>query len=718
MNTSLANQNQFKDLNEKQIEAVTLQNESTLILAGAGSGKTKVLTSRISWLIQANMVSPFGLIAVTFTNKAAKEMLQRITMQLSINTRGMWVGTFHGLCNRFLKTHARDANLPETFQILDNQDQLSLIKRTMKTMNVDDETYAPKQVQHYINGCKDDGLRSIRVDTYDTHSKKLNEIYLEYEKQSQKEGLVDFGELLLRCYELFEKNMAIRQHYQDRFKHILIDEFQDTSELQYKWLKLLAGNSSFVFAVGDDDQSIYSFRGANVGNMKDLERDFHIKQIIKLEQNYRSKSNILDTANAIIDHNKNRLGKNLWTSAREGDPIRIFTGHTDIDEAKFIVDEIKMLYSEGLPLNHIAILYRSNAQSRILEHTIFSSNLPYRVYGGLRFFERAEIKHAIAYLRLIVNKNDDSAFLRIVNFPTRGIGSRSLEGLQDISKRDGCSLWYAALKSSDLAPTIKKGLPHFINLIKHIESGCERLTLPQMIDLIINESGLKDHFVNEKDGLDRLSNLNELVSAAVTFINNDNNDSINPLGDFLNYSSLESGDMQASEGSEAIQLMTIHSSKGLEFDVVFISGLEEGLCPHEQSLFESKGLEEERRLMYVAVTRARSKLYLSYALSRMLHGQMRYGMPSRFLKEIPESLVKNINSINFKNNMNQIEENYSQHTQHKHTWQIGESVVHEKFGQGTVLGYEGHTDDLRIQIKFKESGTKWLAMEYAKLFKY
>ena len=717
MNASLPNQNQFKDLNEKQIEAVTLQNESALILAGAGSGKTKVLTSRISWLIQTNVVSPFGLIAVTFTNKAAKEMLQRITMQLPINTRGMWVGTFHGLCNRFLKTHARDADLPDTFQILDSQDQLSLIKRTMKTMNVDDETYAPKQVQHYINGCKDEGLRAAHVDTYDTHSKKLNEIYLEYEKQCQKEGLVDFGELLLRCYELFEKNVAIRQHYQDRFKHILIDEFQDTSELQYKWLKLLAGNSSFVFAVGDDDQSIYSFRGARVGNMKNMERDFHVKQIIKLEQNYRSKSNILNTANAIIDHNKNRLGKNLWTSAGEGDPIRIYTGHTDIDEAKFIVDEIKMLHREGISLNHIAILYRSNAQSRVLEHNIFSSNLPYRVYGGLRFFERAEIKHAIAYLRLIANKNDDSAFLRIVNFPTRGIGSRSLESLQDISRRDGCSLWDAAQKSSDQASAIKKGLPYFIYLIKHIENSFEGLTLPQMIDLIINESGLKDHYTNEKDGLDRVSNLNELVSAAATFLNNDNNESLNPLGDFLNYSSLESGDMQASEGADAIQLMTIHSSKGLEFDVVFISGLEEGLCPHEQSLFESKGLEEERRLMYVAVTRARSKLYLSYALSRMLHGQTRYGMPSRFLEEIPESLVKNINTISFKNNVDQIEENYSQPSQQKHTWRIGESVMHEKFGQGTVLGYEGNSDDLRIQIKFNKAGTKWLAMEYAKLFK-
>ncbi|MEY3067601.1 MAG: helicase, partial [Pseudomonadota bacterium] len=414
----------------------------------------------------------------------------------------------------------------------------------------------------------------------------------------------------------------------------------------------------------------------------------------------------------------NRLGKNLWTSAGEGDPIRIYTGHTDIDEAKFIVDEIKMLHREGVSLNHIAILYRSNAQSRILEHNIFSSNLPYRVYGGLRFFERAEIKHAIAYLRLIANKNDDSAFLRIVNFPTRGIGSRSLESLQDTSRRDGCSLWDAAVKSSDQTPSIKKGLPYFVHLIKHIESGFEGLTLPQMIDLIINESGLKDHYTNEKDGLDRVSNLNELVSAAATFLNNDNNESTNPLGDFLNYSSLESGDMQASEGSDAIQLMTIHSSKGLEFDVVFISGLEEGLCPHEQSLFESKGLEEERRLMYVAVTRARSKLYLSYALSRMLHGQTRYGMPSRFLEEIPENLVKNINTINFKNNVDQIEENYSQPSQQKHSWRIGESVMHEKFGQGTVLGYEGNADDLRIQIKFSKAGTKWLAMEYAKLFKH
>ena len=432
-------------LNNKQLEAVTLPHQSALILAGAGSGKTRVLTARIAWLIQTGQVSPTGLLAVTFTNKAAKEMLTRITASLPINTRGMWVGTFHGLCNRLLRAHHREAGLPASFQILDIADQLSVIKRLMKLMNVDDEKYPPKQVQNFINGCKDEGLRAHAVEAYDAHSQKMREIFEEYDKQCQRDGVADFAELLLRCYELLERDANIRQHYQSRFKYILVDEFQDTNRLQYLWLKLLAGQGNCMFAVGDDDQSIYGFRGARVGNMRDFEKDFNIQHIVKLEENYRSHSNILDAANAIISHNTNRLGKNLWTSAGAGEPVRVYDAYNDTDEAQFIVDEIKMLHCEGASLGEIALLYRSNAQSRILEHALFSANLPYRVYGGLRFFERAEIKHALAYMRLIANANDDTALLRVINFPARGIGARGLEQLQESARAENCSIWQAAI---------------------------------------------------------------------------------------------------------------------------------------------------------------------------------------------------------------------------------------------------------------------------------
>ena len=730
-------QNNFLDnLNEKQLEAVVLENKSALILAGAGSGKTKVLTTRVSWLIQNQVVGPGGILAVTFTNKAAKEMLMRINSQLPINTRGMWVGTFHGLCNRFLRKHHRDSNLPETFQILDSSDQLSAIKRIMKIMNIDVDQFSPKESQYFINANKDKGIRSHHVKAYDDHSKKLNEIYSEYEKQCNREGVVDFAELLLRCFELFEKNIGIRKHYQSNFKHILIDEFQDTSQLQYLWLKLLAGNNNSVFAVGDDDQSIYGFRGARVGNMKDLEKDFKIKNIIKLEQNYRSKNNILNAANAIINNNINRLGKNLWAASGEGDLIRQYIGLSDYDEANFIIDEIKMLHRGGLRYDQIAILYRSNAQSRVIEHTIVSNNIPYRVYGGLRFFERAEIKNALAYLRLISNKMDNNAFLRIVNFPTRGIGARSIEQLQDIAKQNSCSLWEASQKIEAQESGSKKGILYFMKLIRHLEDEIHGLTIPESIERIINQSGLKEHYLKDKDGINRVSNLDELVSAAVSFTKTIDieNVALN-LVEFLNYTSLESGELQASAGEDALQLMTIHSSKGLEFDVVFITGLEDGLCPHEQSLSEDNGLEEERRLMYVAVTRAKEKLYLTLAQSRMLHGQTRYNLPSRFLDEVPNELLKKMNVIRKDNmlldevpnellkKMNVIKKDNSiyrqpkiaPYSESKHVIKIGASVNHVKFGSGTVIGYEGNDDDLRIQIKFNSHGIKWLAMEYAKL---
>lgn len=701
----------LEGLNDKQLEAVTLPYQSALILAGAGSGKTRVLTTRIAWLIQTGQVSPTGLLAVTFTNKAAKEMLSRLSAMLPINTRGMWVGTFHGLCNRFLRAHHREARLPALFQILDMADQLSAIKRLMKAMNVDDEKFPPKQVQSYINNSKEEGLRASQLDAYDKHSEKMREIYAEYDAQCQREGVVDFAELLLRCYEVLARETALREHYQSRFKYVLVDEFQDTNRLQYLWLKLLAGKENCVFAVGDDDQSIYAFRGARVGNMLDFEHDFGVKTIIKLEQNYRSHSNILDAANAIITHNRNRLGKNLWTSAGAGEPIRVFEGYNDIEEANFIVDEVKALHAEGQSLDDMALLYRSNAQSRVLEHALFSAGLPYRVYGGLRFFERAEIKHAMAYLRLMANPDDDTALLRVINFPTRGIGARSLEQLQEGARQNDCSLWQAALTKAGAAPKPGKGIDGFVALIKAMQESSTGLTLPEMIDHVTLHSGLRQHYQVEKEGEERIANLDELVNAAMAFIKENDSDS---LADFLTFASLEAGEHQADPGRDALQLMTVHASKGLEFQTVFICGVEEGLFPHEQSMYEANGLEEERRLMYVAVTRARRRLYLSHAQSRMLHGQVRYGVPSRFLDEIPEELLKRLNT----RAVPKVSEPVyamprSQSAQYP--WRVGQAVMHQKFGHGVVVSYEGNANDLRVQVNFGNAGMKWLAVEYARL---
>jgi DNA helicase-2/ATP-dependent DNA helicase PcrA len=712
-------------LNNKQLEAVTLPNQSALVLAGAGSGKTRVLTTRIAWLIQTGQISPNGLLAVTFTNKAAKEMLTRLSGILPINTRGMWVGTFHGLCNRLLRAHHREALLPATFQILDTADQLSSIKRVMKLMKVDDEKFPPKQVQGYINSCKDEGMRANSVDAYDPHSQKLREIFEEYDNQCQREGVADFAELLLRCYELLDRDVYIRQHYQNRFKYVLVDEFQDTNRLQYQWLKLLAGHAqgsqrNCIFAVGDDDQSIYAFRGARVGNMRDFEQDFSIENIVKLEQNYRSHSNILDAANAIITHNRNRLGKNLWTSAGAGEPVRLYEAYNDIGEANFIVEEIQSLHRDGTDLSEIAMLYRSNAQSRVIEHALFSAGLPYRVYGGLRFFERAEIKHALAYMRLMANPDDDTALLRVINFPTRGIGARSLEQLQEVARQNGISLWQAALLNTGK-------ISSFVGLIKQMQEQSIGITLPEVADLATTMSGLKTFYQGEKEGEDRIANLDELVSAATAFMNQDlglrieqsdvdeNGEIVQSLlTQFLGHASLEAGEHQADAGRDALQLMTVHAAKGLEFKAVFISGLEEGLCPHEQSLYEANGVEEERRLMYVAVTRARERLYLSHAQSRMLHGQVRYGIPSRFLDEIPEELLKRINT---KPVAKPFIQSVSTSNEQKNTmlWKIGQQVGHKKFGQGVVVSYEGNADDLRIQINFGKEGMKWLALEYAKL---
>jgi DNA helicase-2/ATP-dependent DNA helicase PcrA len=729
-------------LNERQHEAVTLPHQSALILAGAGSGKTRVLTTRIAWLIQTGQVSPGGLLAVTFTNKAAKEMLSRISAMLPINTRGMWVGTFHGLCNRLLRAHARDAGLPATFQILDSQDQLALVKRLLKAANVDEERFPARQVAWYINNHKDQGRRAADADAYDGDTRRKQELYAIYDEQCQREGLVDFAELLLRCYELLSRNEVLRLHYRERFRHILVDEFQDTNRLQYQWLRLLAGGENAVFAVGDDDQSIYAFRGATTSNMGELQKDFAIQTVIKLEQNYRSHGHILDAANALIKHNERRLGKELWTEEAKGEPLRVYEADSDMDEASFIVGEVKSLVDEGVRLSEIALLYRSNAQSRVLEHALFNSAIAYRVYGGLRFFERQEIKHALAYLRLLASDADDSALLRVINFPARGIGSRSLEQLQESAGAAGLSLWAAAKAMADARapktagsaeviphPASLKGIPAFVALIIQMRSATASLPLPEIIEHVIEHSGLKQHYQGEREGADRLSNLDELINAAAGFVADDSIED-SSLAGFLAHASLEAGDNQAQAGSDALQLMTVHSAKGLEFHTVFISGLEEGLFPHENSLSEADGKEEERRLMYVALTRARRRLYLSMAQSRMLHGQVRYNIASSFFREIPEPLLKRINRArSFVPQAQSPRQEYGDYARRgapqvvreagladtSSPWRVGQNVTHPKFGAGVIISAEGRGADARVQVNFHSNGSKWLALEYAKL---
>ena len=719
--------NLLEGLNEPQLAAVTLPPQHALILAGAGSGKTRVLTTRIAWLISTSQVSPPTVLAVTFTNKAAKEMLARLSAMLPINVRGMWIGTFHGLCNRLLRAHYRDAGLPQLFQILDSADQLATVKRLLKSLNVDDEKYPPRELCWFINAQKEAGLRPAAVEAWDDWTKKRVELYEAYEAQCQREGVVDFAELLLRCYELLDRNEPLRRHYQDRFRHILVDEFQDTNKLQYRWLKLLAGEGAALFCVGDDDQSIYAFRGADVGNMRDFEREFKVQNMIRLEQNYRSHGNILDAANAIIENNPARLGKNLWTEAGAGEPIRVHESYSDGDEARFIVEEVKALARDGHARKEIALLYRSNAQSRALEHALFNAGLPYRVYGGLRFFERAEIKHALAYLRLIANADDDTAFARVVNFPTRGIGARSIEQLADAAKAAGSSL-HAAIPQVSGAGGAK--LAAFAALIVRLREAAA-LPLPELVEHVLDLSSLRAHYRNEKEGQERLENLDELVNAAAGFVAEegvvgDEGELAGDLASFLAHAALEAGEHQAGEGDDALQLMTVHSAKGLEFNVVFICGLEEGLFPHENSLNEDKGLEEERRLMYVAVTRARQRLYLCHAQTRMLHGQMRYNLPSRFIEEIPAELLKYLTARAVKGGFAAVPHaghsispastfNSAPRPLQSGGLRIGQNVMHAKFGVGVIVNAEGSGNDARVQINFGSAGMKWLALSVAKL---
>src|SRR6267142_112782 len=708
----------LENLNPTQLAAVTLPDQPALILAGAGSGKTRVLTTRIAWLIQTGNVSPNGVLAVTFTNKAAREMLTRVSAMLPISTRGMWVGTFHGLCNRLLRTHHRDAGLPQVFQILDSQDQHAAVKRVLKALNVDEDRFPAREAQYFISAAKEEGKRARDVEIGDEITRRFAEIYAAYDEQCQREGVVDFAELLLRTFELLSRNEVLREHYRSRFRHILVDEFQDTNRLQYRWLKLLAGPKNIMFAVGDDDQSIYRFRGAHVGNMAEFERDFRVDNVIRLEQNYRSHAHILAAANALISHNRKRLGKNLWTSAGHGEPVRIYEAQSDGYEASWLAEEVQALKRGGLRLADIGVLYRSNAQSRIIEHALFSSGIPYRVYGGLRFFERMEIKHALAYLRLAANPDDDGAFLRVANFPARGIGARSLETLQDAAKAGGTSLYKAA---SGLSGKTGTSVAAFVRLVESLKAETKELPLPETVEVMLEKSGLIAHYKAERDGADRVENLNELVNAAAAFINEAEE---HDLSAFLAHASLESGENQAAEGTDALQMMTVHSAKGLEFAAVFVTGLEEGLFPHEQSALEDDGLEEERRLMYVAITRARTRLYLCHAQTRMLHGQTRYNVASRFIDEIPQEVVKRLTPImtpafgrgrfDDKAWAPAPEKAFKAQTA-GHGFRIGQAVQHPKFGQGVIVNAEGSGNDARLQINFGKQGMKWLALEYAKI---
>ena len=742
-------------LNPEQRAAVTLPAEHALILAGAGSGKTRVLTTRIAWLLQNGLVSPAGVLAVTFTNKAAKELMTRLSSMLPLNVHGMWIGTFHGLCNRFLRAHYKIANLPQSFQILDTQDQLSAIKRLYKQFKIDDERFPAKQTQWFIGGCKEDGLRPNMVEVRDDETRKKVEIYQLYEEQCQREGVVDFGELMLRSFEVLRDNDPIREHYQRRFRHILIDEFQDTNKLQYAWIKMLAGTGAAgsadddtrflptgcVLAVGDDDQSIYAFRGARVGNMADFVREFQVRHQIKLEENYRSGSNILDSANELISHNSKRLGKNLRTAQGPGEPVRVFEASSDFAEAQWMVDEMRQLVRDDVSRKEIAVLYRSNAQSRVIETALFNAGMPYKVYGGLRFFERAEIKNALAYLRLLVNPRDDTSFLRAVNFPPRGIGLRSLEQLQDVARSSGCALSDAVSALGGKAGTNIGAFLAGIDVLREQTAG---LTLREIVEHVLAHSSLITHYKADREGADRVENLEELVNAAESFVSLENfgrdapgvpvdepapeaetGETLSPLAAFLSHAALEAGDNQAQAGQDAIQLMTVHSSKGLEFDCVFITGMEEGLFPHENSMSDRDGLEEERRLMYVAITRARKRLYLSHSQTRMLHGQTRYNLKSRFFEELPESALKWITPRNPTfGGRSQSGMDYSrfsaapvpvQKAAPPHGIRCGMKVFHAKFGEGAVMSLEGTGDDARAQINFPRHGVKWLALSVAKL---
>lgn len=723
-------------LNSEQLKAVTYQDGSLLVLAGAGSGKTKVLTTRLVWQIKTGGLGLSEVLAVTFTNKAAREMLYRVGKLLNTDTRYMWVGTFHSIALRFLRLHYAEAGLPASFQIIDSADQLSLIKRLIKQSNLDEDRYPPREVQSYINHQKEQGMRAAQLTPDGLRSKYWLEIYTLYEEACNRDGLVDFTELLLRSYELFCLHDNLLARYRQQFKHILVDEFQDTNTLQYKWLQLLVGDNTSIFAVGDDDQSIYAFRGAKVGNMRLFLRDFNAPEPLRLEQNYRSTPIILAAANAVIGNNSERIGKSLWTDNSLNEKIRLYEGYTEEDEAYFVIDEIKNLANNGIDLSEMAILYRSNAQSRVFEQHLYNRGLAYRVYGGLRFFDRQEIKRVLAYLRLLVNPNDNEAFLRVVNFPARGIGPKTIENLQELAVANNITLFEAVeLLPGKSRLTVNK----FCDLIRLMQQESKVLNLPETISYIIEMSGIRDFYQNEpKEGEERLDNLNELVTAVSGFESEDGN---NPLVEFLAHAVLESVDNQAQNYESAVQLMTVHAAKGLEFRVVFVVGLEDGLFPHDNSLNAQKDVEEERRLMYVAITRARERLYLLRACSRLLWGKRLAAPISRFVNEIPAELILNISGVS-KIGYNQLSDYDSSDYARSHlaeplvavenpehrtarvvlkeqdlTVKIGDMIRHAKFGSGKVLRLNQDGKKMTAEIFFIGLGKKTLDLNIAKIEK-
>jgi len=704
-------------LNDAQRQAVAAPPGPILVLAGAGSGKTRVLTQRVAWLVGVENISPQSILAVTFTNKASQEMRGRIEQILGFPVGGMWAGTFHGLSHRLLRAHWQEAELPQTFQILDSEDQLRVIRRVVKGMGLDESYWPPKKLQWYINGHKEEGRRPRHLGHRDDPQElQMIRVYAAYEEVCQRSGLVDFAELLLRAFELVRDNEVVRKHYQARFQHVLVDEFQDTNAIQYEWLKLFAAPQNNLFIVGDDDQSIYGWRGAKVENILRFEQEFPQTTVVRLEQNYRSTSNILNAANAVIANNRGRLGKNLWTDGSDGEPITLYTAMNEIDESRYVLERIQHWVEQGGMRREAAILYRSNAQSRVFEETLLRAGVPYRVYGGLRFFERQEIKDALAYLRLTMNRHDDASFDRVCNVPTRGLGNRTLDQVRTLAKEQGLPLWAAAqalLASGELSPRARNALAGFLQLIDEMAVAIKDLEIGEQTEHMLETSGLMDHYRKEKGekAEARIENLEELVSAARSF--EDIDEEMGPLAAFLANAALEAGEGQGKEWEDCVQLMSLHSAKGLEFPLVFLTGLEEGLFPHQRSIDESGRLEEERRLCYVGITRAMQQLHLSHAEVRRLYGTENYAIPSRFLDEIPEALLSRTrprpatamrpSSIGAAPSVNDT------------GYTLGQRVHHEKFGEGVVLQYEGQGQHARIQVNFQDAGSRWLVVAYANL---
>ena len=707
-------------LNERQYSAVTAPLGNALVLAGAGSGKTRVLVSRIAWLVEVQHISPHAILAVTFTNKAAGEMKTRLSSLLSCPLQGLWVGTFHGLCHRLLRRHYLEAKLPEQFHILDSDDQGRVIKRVIASLNLDIEQWPVKQAQSFINGKKDEGLRPQHVNAPQYGpGRTLIQIYQAYEQACQRAGVIDFAELLLRCHELLRDNPQLLAHYQQRFQAMLVDEFQDTNTIQYAWIRLLASEQAAVMAVGDDDQSIYGWRGAKVENIQRFSRDFAHTQLIRLEQNYRSTSTILDAANALITHNQSRMGKDLWTAGHAGEKIVVFSAFNELEEARFVSEHILMEINRGRSAEEIAILYRSNAQSRVLEEALLRAGIAYRIHGGVRFFERAEIKDTLAYLRLLANLQDDTAFERVVNFPTRGIGEKTLDDLRALARGSQLPLWQAALQliaSGQLPQRASTALANFIVLIERLQTQTASLELDEQISEVLEVSGLYAHFAKIKGDKSesKLENLQELVNAAKEFrYEQDLDEELPILVAFLAHASLEAGELQADEHERHVHMMTLHAAKGLEFPLVFLVGMEEGLFPGKQSIEEPGRLEEERRLCYVGMTRAMEKLVISYAEIRRLYGREEYHRPSRFIAEIPAELLDEVRA---KSRFSLPQgKKFAPTAAHESGFRLGQQVSHAKFGPGVVLAIEGQGAHTRVQVKFADQGSKWLVLAYANL---